>query len=348
MQAGCDKITAVMLMKDTMIEITMILILVVLLPVVFYCGTIEPLRAGQETQETKETEESAYPSVPASHLQETQQEKPKKEEIYIHVLDFKGETQYILLEDYVAGVCAAEMPVEFHEQAICAQAAAARTFALKRMTEGDKHGKNTVCSHSSCCQGYMDKEEFSLRGGTKTQWDKIVACVKKTEGAVITYRGELIDATYFSCSGGRTEDAVAVWGGEVPYLKSTESPGEEQAEHFIETVQFEKNDFLRKLQISTSGEIVFSDPVYTAGGGIKEITVCDKRYSGTELRSILGLRSTAFRMTSLGSQVIITTKGFGHRVGMSQYGAEAMAKSGKTYQEIINHYYPGTILKNMD
>ena len=171
--------------------------------------------------------------------------------------------------------------------------------------------------------------------------EKVADAVRRTENLVLVYNGDLIEATYFSCSGGKTEDAAAVWGAEVPYLISTDSPGEESAAHYISTVVTTKAQVAALLGFELQG---VADPwigeiTYTSGGGVDSIEICGQVYKGTYIRRQLGLRSTAFTITAVGDSVTITTKGFGHRVGMSQYGAEAMAVKGSKFDEILKHYY---------
>ena len=156
----------------------------------------------------------------------------------------------------------------------------------------------------------------------------------------------MIEATYFSCSGGRTEDAVAGWGTDIPYLQAVDSPGEEQAKHFTDSVLFTAKEFAACLGANLSGAPAkwLGSVTYTQGGGVATMVIGGKTYSGVDLRRKLGLRSTAFSMMAVGDQIHITTKGFGHRVGMSQYGAEAMAVAGSSYKAILQHYYPGVVL----
>jgi stage II sporulation protein D len=199
---------------------------------------------------------------------------------------------------------------------------------------------------SSCCQGYCGIENYLKKGGSMDAVNKVKKAVESTRGLVVTYNGDLIDATYFSCSGGRTEDAFAVWGADIPYLKTTQSPGEEKAAHYVDTVTFKADDFLERLGLEAPENIEqwITDVTYTAGGGIDSIEIGSKVFTGITLRKILNLNSTAFVMNIVGENICITTRGFGHRVGMSQYGAEAMAIDGKSYEEILAYYYPGTTL----
>ena len=167
-----------------------------------------------------------------------------------------------------------------------------------------------------------------------------------TAGQVLTYKGELIEAVYFSSSGGTTEAAVAVWGADYPYLQSVESPGEEASRYHRDTVVFRKEDLQGLLDRDLPGEPEdwFGETAYTAGGGVATLDIAGETYTGTELRTLLGLRSTAFSIRVEGDTITITTQGYGHRVGMSQYGANAMAQSGAAYDAILAHYYPGTEL----
>jgi stage II sporulation protein D len=177
--------------------------------------------------------------------------------------------------------------------------------------------------------------------------DKAREAVEATSGLVLTYEGTLIEATYFSCSGGITEDAVAVWGTDFPYLRSVESPGEESAAHYTDTVRYTKSELEEKLGIPLTGDPKswFSSFQYTAGGGVDTVKVGGILCAGTFLRSKLSLRSTAFTLSADDDGITITTRGFGHRVGMSQYGADVMAVNGSTFEEILAHYYPGATLE---
>lgn len=264
----------------------------------------------------------------------------------ISVLLSDGSISPMPMDTYLCRVLLREVPASFDEEALKAQAVVARTYALKRICDVKKHGQEAVCTDSSCCQGYCTEEEYLLNGGTQEDLEKISKAVAATEDHVLYYNGELIEATYFSCSGGRTEDALAVWGADVPYLQSVESPGEEKAAHYTDTVTFSADLFADKLGYTPAGNpgSWITDVTYTPGGGVKTIKIGDREFEGTQLRSLLGLRSTAFVISAVGNTVTITTKGYGHRVGMSQYGAEAMAVSGKDYAQILSYYYPGTEL----
>ena len=240
------------------------------------------------------------------------------------------------LEEYISGVVLCEMPEEFELEALKAQAVVARTYALRMQQKSTKHPEADVCVHADCCQGYRAGES-----------EKIHSAVESTAGQVLTYEGTLIEATYFSSAGGRTEDALAVWGNDVPYLQSTNSPEYGYQDQSLNTVTMTAQEFQEKLGLVLDGpcETWLSDVVYTKGGGVANISIGGHVFEGTDLRKLLDLRSTAMVITAVGDHITITTRGYGHRVGMSQYGAEAMAVSGATYDEILAHYYQGTTLE---
>ena len=260
----------------------------------------------------------------------------------VSVLDPEGGRGQMELESYLTGVLLAEMPASFHPEALKAQAVAARTYTWKAYTTGGKHGDGSVCMDPSCCQGFLTEEAYLSRGGTGEALEKVRQAVEATAGFVLMFDTELIEATYFSSASGSTEAAVAVWGTEVPYLQAVESP--EQIRE--DTTVYTADDFQKLLGKSLPGtpEQWFGPVRYTEGGGVAEIEICGETYTGTFLRSKLGLRSTAFQVLAEGQTIAITTRGYGHRVGMSQYGANALAEAGRSWQEILQHYYPGTTL----
>ena len=299
------------------------------------------------------TSASVYSQIGRHEVQKpaAQSTQPKEqiEEIFkIPVLH--GQVVEMLdMDAYLTGVLLAEMPPDFHEQALMAQAVAARTCTLQCVQGRQKHEGNAICTDPGCCQAYMSPEDYRRDGGEEEKIRKVSNAVSQTAGEYLTYEGKLIEATYFSCSGGRTEDAVAVWGTDVPYLQSVESPGEEQAEAYTNTVTFTAEQLEKSLGRTLAGDpMVWLGQVQrTRGGGVATMVLAGKTYTGTELRSLLGLYSTAFTMQVKNGLVEVTTSGRGHRVGMSQYGAQAMAQAGNGYAQILSYYYPGTELTNM-
>lgn len=268
----------------------------------------------------------------------------------MYLRDAEGSIKPMDMDTYLVGVILAELPASFEDEAKMAQAVVARTFALKAVRTGGKHKDGSVCADSGCCQAYTTVEAYYERGGKDESVRSAENAVRATSGLVLTYEDDLIEATYFSCSGGSTEDAIAVWGTDFPYLRARSSPGEEGATHYTDTETFTLKEFNAALGTSLDGdpEKWFGMTTYTAGGGVATMQIGGKTYEGTQLRSLLGLRSTAFTVIANETSVSITTKGYGHRVGMSQYGADAMAVSGSSYREILAYYYPGTELTRVD
>ena len=219
-----------------------------------------------------------------------------------------------------------------------------------RQIRGGKHEDYDLCGQSVCCQAWAGQQVLQEKLGSSWEryWDKAADAVNSTKGQVLTYEGELIDAVYFSCSGGATEDAVAVWGGEVPYLQSVESPGEEQAGKFRTEVAFSEDVFrgiiLRAqplAQLHGSAKNWLGAVSRTKGGGVEKMEIGGCAFTGTQLRQLFGLNSTNFTLEAKDGELHFSVYGYGHRVGMSQYGANAMAAAGKTYREILLHYYDG-------
>lgn len=286
-----------------------------------------------------ETDETSLPETEAV----TQSVTQAGEERQITLLQQDGTVESLPLEDYLEGVILGELPGDFQLEAMKALAVAARTLTIKSSKNPVKHPQAAVCCDSGCCQAYCSETEYLERGGSQEAVEKARTAVEETKGQVLLYEGELIEATYFSCSGGRTEDAVAVWGTDIPYLQAQDSPGEEEAEPYMDTVTFQIEDFAYLLGIEIPDKGLQVDSVtYTRGGGVDTMVISGKEFDGGQMRQLLGLRSTAFALQIVGETVTITTKGFGHRVGLSQYGAEAMAEKGSTYLEILAYYYPNT------
>ena len=296
---------------------------------------------------------AAVVSMTADPPQETEPAEPTQiqstepaAQIRIPVQNADGTVSEMELTDYLTGVLLAELPASFEEEAKKAQAVVARTYTIRAYEGASKHDGAAVCTESSCCQGYISSADFLAKGGTQEAVEAARNAVLQTGNDVLTYDGNLIEATYFSCSGGSTEDAVAVWGTDVPYLRATSSPGEENASHYTDTITFTAEEFASALALDLQGDPAsWLGPVtYTAGGGVNTMMIGGISFEGTALRKILNLRSTAFTMTAAEEGITVTTRGYGHRVGMSQYGADAMAASGSDYAEILAHYYQGTSL----
>ena len=293
-----------------------------------------------QTQPTQPTQPK--PTSPTTQPSQPEPTQPEKQ-CYISVLTEQGVVE-MELEGYVLGVVLAEVPSSFEVEALKAQAVAARTAALYICQSG-RHG-GAVCVSYGCCQAYISPEGYYGIGGTEERLMRVRQAVTDTAAQVMTYQGALICAAYFSCSGGSTEDAVAVWGSDVPYLQAVDSPGEEFATVFSDCFAFSAAKFQEALCVRLDGtpDTWFGEVTYTDGGGVDKCMIGGVAYRGTTLRVLLGLRSTAFTVSVEGDTIFIETKGYGHRVGMSQYGAQAMALAGSGYEDILCHYYLGATL----
>lgn len=260
-----------------------------------------------------------------------------------------GKILSLPVEEYLVGVLVSEMPMSFDEEALKAQAVAARTFVFKKISD-KKHNGFDVCDQSSCCQAWNSMQILRERFGSnyETYIKKAVQAVQETSDLMMYYENKLIDAPYFSCSGGTTEDAVAVWGSDVPYLKTVNSPGEENASNYHSVVTITADEFcgcLERTDLTGNPETWFGDVVFSEGGGVLSMEIGNKYYTGTDLRRIFGLKSTLFSISTESDRIVFDVKGYGHRVGMSQYGANALAEAGCGYEEILKHYYRGVVIK---
>ena len=268
-------------------------------------------------------------------------------QLSIPVLLETGDVTMMDLEAYILRVVLGEVPSGFEDEALKAQAVAARTYTLYCGQASDRHPMGAVCTDYRCCQAYREPEDYLDQGGTEAGLQKVRQAVMSTAGEVLYYDGELIVATYFASSGGVTEDAEEVWGQALPYLVPVESPGEEDSGYYDEEKSFTAEEFQKILGRTLNGspESWFGRVYESLGDGVGVIRIGGRLYSGTEIRSMFGLRSTVFTVIATSNSVTFRTRGYGHRVGMSQYGADAMAAGGSTYEQILAHYYRGTTLE---
>lgn len=274
--------------------------------------------------------------------------------------------QEMLFEDYLKGVVAAEMPAEYELEALKAQAVAARTYSYGRMlglyaTRDDVHMGADVCTDYRHCQAWKSTGELRKQWGylnSLKHWGRISKAVEDTQGMILTYDGRVINSLFHANSGGRTENNEEYFRGKAePYLRSVISEGEEDYRDFEVTVCIPVQDFIGKLKVKYPELKVASKNIlddmeilsYSEGGKVKEIRIGNVRMEGRALREALLLRSTnfAFDMAEDGT-LAVTTVGYGHGIGMSQWGANAMAKRGKNFEEILKHYYTGVELVKME
>lgn len=259
------------------------------------------------------------------------------------------------LEEYIMGVVASEMPASFEEEALKAQAIAARTFYMNKRNKPckDAEKKGAEICDSTHCQVYMDKKERIDSWNKKqaeSNWSKIEKAVEDTKGQVLTYDGEVLEyPQFFAISSGKTEDAKDVFSYNIPYLKSEESKGEEIAPKYKTSIAISISEFVNKInekypKVKASKNNIQSllkIKNYTEAGGVKEIQIGDENIKGTDFRQLFGLNSTNFTLEFIDNSVTVNCTGYGHGVGMSQWGANVMAKNGSNYEEILKHYYNG-------
>lgn len=295
-----------------------------------------------------QTQTQAAPSVSATKYTQVQDSK-----ISFTVLE-NGAVKKETMSDYLPGVLAAEMPANFSEEALKAQAVAARTYILYCTKHvNSKHPQANICTDPACCLAYLN--DIALRGEWGEKFDENMSIVKKavsdTDGQVLTYAQEPILASFHSSSSGKTESGKELWG-DVPYLISVDSPETaNDVPNYVTTVEVSKDNF-RETVSSYKTDASFPDDAslwvkdtdLDESGRVKSITIGGVKLSGTEMRKLFSLRSTAFKLEYKNNRFLFTVTGYGHGLGMSQYGANVMAKNGFTYREILAHYYPDTEL----
>lgn len=244
------------------------------------------------------------------------------------------------MTDYLIGVVSSEMPASFNLEALKAQSVLARTYALKAKQTGKKL-TDTVST-----QSYIDIDQMKnkWRNSFNTYYNKIKNAVENTNGEYLSYNGNYIEALYHSTNNGKTESSLDVFGNYYPYLISVSSEYDKNASSYLRTINTPLDTISNKLGLSLNNDSVISILSYTDGGNIKEININGNNFSGKKVRELLGLRSADFDISISDNNANITTRGYGHGVGMSQYGANGMANAGYSYKDILSHYYPGTTL----
>ena len=256
-----------------------------------------------------------------------------KEEIKLALKDtLTGEIKNIELEDYIVGVVAGEMPASFNEEALKAQAIASRTYAMYKM-KNSNGTYDLVTDKTNQVYITEDKMKSLWQENFDYYFEKIKKAVYDTKDLIMTYNGDIILSLYFARSNGKTEDAILVFGSNEEYLKSVESP----EESLTSEVTISKDEFCNKLNISCDA-INISNVLKSSSGRINSLNINGKTFKGTEIRTLFDLKSTDFDIT-IDSEIKFITKGYGHGVGMSQYGANKLAQNGKNYEEILKHYY---------
>ena len=267
-------------------------------------------------------------------------------------------TEQMTLERYLTGVVRGEMPASFEMEALRAQAAAERSYVYYQLAAGrkDAHPDADFCTDHTCCSAYLSETAAREKwGGDFAPWNtRVEQAVSDTDGQVVLYNGRPILAVFHSSSAGRTAAAGDVWSGDLPYLVSVDSPeGEETVPNYYSTVTFTAAEAKEKLlaaypelKLSGTPDRWFGAAAENGSGRVETVFVGGTDIEGTELRRIFGLRSACFTVAADSESVTFRVTGYGHGVGMSQYGANQLAREGKTWQEILEWYYTGATVGN--
>ena len=340
-------------MKKTVMLSIFALLLALCLPLAFGAGRERaPAAVTPEVSAAMQTEPppAASPTAPAQDMGFGVRDS----ELYFSAKTGDRLSEYTMAE-YLPGVLAAEMPASFEGEALKAQAVAARTYILNRAASGPvtAHPEADVCDDVFCCKAYLAPDALRERWGDQFDacWQKISAAVAATDGCCILYEGSPIQAVFHSSTSGMTESSGNVWSP-VPYLISVSSPeSEADVPHFVSAVEVSEEEFKRTVSASYPDAALDGDPsvwLEDAGrydsGRVAYVTLGGVQVTGAELRRMFALRSTSFTLEYADGRFLFTVSGYGHGVGLSQYGANVMARQGASYAEILAHYYPGTAL----
>ncbi|MFI3251339.1 MAG: stage II sporulation protein D [Eubacteriales bacterium] len=272
------------------------------------------------------------------------------EQNLVDLLLENGEVVSMSMAEYLWGVVAAEMPASFELEALKSQAVAARTYTAYRF-EHPKHENADICTFSGCCQAYVDRDEQRSIWGDNAEFytEKISQSITETDGLHVLYQESPIDAVFFSSTDGNTLDSVEVWGSPVGYLVSVTSPEGSEVPNYTTTVKFTVEEVESKLtqsypqvNLEDPPEVWFRYTTHDTGGGVAQINVGGISLTGNQIRALFGLRSSFFELELHGEEFLFTVTGYGHGVGMSQYGANAMAKEGDLFDQILTWYYTDT------
>lgn len=253
------------------------------------------------------------------------------------------------IEEYVSGVVAAEMPASFGMEALKAQAVCARTYACKKILDGKPYPLNANLSDDiSCCQAYVSWERFQeLHPAAYEELkEKIQSAVEATRGELVSYKDLPIDALYHSTCGGHTESAAAAWGSDIPYLQSVKCNYCSESDYYESTQVISLGSLQDKLTVNESADIEISQK--SDSGRARQLRVNDRIISAGSFRQLFNLPSTNWELSKEDQGLIINSRGYGHGVGLCQYGANGMAQQGKDYRQILSHYYKNIRIKKLN
>lgn len=328
---------------------TFCILLPVLISVLFYgkneiSSSESTKNIMKKSEQDKDTYETVYSTSPTITVYNCSTNKTEKMDI----------------ETFLYGVVASEMSSDFSEEALKAQAVAARTYIIYKIENNMTQGHNgaDICTNSNHCQAYASYEELKNKKGDEwmnNSYPKIKQAVDDTKGHILTYDNKAILPLYFSTSSGKTENSEEVFSAQYPYLKSVSSPYEEQSPKYYTEKKINKNDFVNLLKKNYSSISISSENLNntvkildrTTAGSVNTIQVGNKKITGRNMRTIFGLNSSNFDLGFNSDTVIFKVKGYGHGVGMSQWGAEGMAQKNYKYDEILFHYYTDTQIKDI-
>lgn len=283
----------------------------------------------------------------AESMEKIQEEKisePDKPQVLVSNNKDKSNPFTIELEEYIIGVVAGEMPASFSMEALKAQACASRTYAMYKM----KNLNNYVLSTTINDQVYLTIDEMKKKWGNDFNYyyDRVKRAVDETKGEVITYNDDLIISYYFAISNGYTDNAMNVFNENRSYLVSVDSSWDKNYQAYSSNRTMLKSTFCNRLGLAF-GDVNIGNVVRDTNNYVRSININGRTFTGKEVFNKLALKSMDFEISVNGDKVIIKTLGFGHGVGMSQYGAEGMAKQGYTYENILKHYYQNTEISNL-
>lgn len=296
-----------------------------------------------EDKDSNKIEKQEKSSSEAEVSTEDNNSKDVDTNTYINIRRSNGEYLTLELEEYIIGVVGYEMPASFNEEALKSQAVIARTYALKSLSRG------ITLTDNNTTQGYKSNTELqSMWGGSyNTYYNKVRNAVQSTKGEYLSFNGEYIDAVYHSTSNGKTESSVNVWGNYYPYLVSVDSLYDTCNPSFQKDSFITYQEISTRLGISIDSNTNFNILSYTSGNRIDSIEINNQILTGIELRNKLGLRSADIEILKNDNGIIFRTRGYGHGVGLSQYGANGYANNGYSYKDILRHYYTGVMISKM-
>ncbi|GAA0436743.1 MAG: stage II sporulation protein D [Bacillota bacterium] len=258
----------------------------------------------------------------------------------------------IPLEEYVVGVVASEMPADFEKEALKAQALAARTYIVNYKLHGnEEESKKSDVTDTVQHQVYKDEYQLQKQWGSDFNWkiNKVKKAVLETEGEILTYKDAPITPAFFSTSNGYTENSEDYWENELPYLRSVASPWDKESPKYLDQKTFSSDQLEKALELDFSNKTPLPIQLTrTDSKRVEEIEIAGQKFSGRDIREKLDLRSSDFTVEQKNNHFIFTTKGFGHGIGMSQYGANGMAKDGKSYKDIVQYYYQNVQISTVD